>query len=149
MRFPPALLAACLVAGLLSCVVGRARADAPADVPQADREAIAAVIGKQIDAFRHDDAPAAFGYASPMIQGMFGDPAHFLAMVQRGYPPVYRPRSVQFGALVMRDGRIVQRVDIVGPDGTGELALYTMEREPDGTWRIDGCQLTEPDSVGT
>jgi hypothetical protein len=119
-----------------------ARADDPADVPPADRTAIADVISRQIDAFRHDDAPAAFAFASPMIQGMFGDPAHFLAMVQRGYPPVYRPRSVHIGALVMHDGRIVQRVELVGPDGARELALYTMEREPDGSWRIDGCQLT-------
>jgi hypothetical protein len=47
----------------------------------------------------------------------------------------------------MHDGRIVQRVELVGPDGARELALYTMEREPDGSWRIDGCQLTASDDV--
>jgi hypothetical protein len=134
-----------LAAGLMR--PAPARADDPAEVPAADRAAIAGVITRQIDAFRHDDANAAFGFASPMIQGMFGDPAHFLAMVQRGYPPVYRPRSVHIGALVMQDGRIVQRVELVGPDGGRDLALYTMEREPDGSWRIDGCQLTKADDV--
>jgi hypothetical protein len=141
-------LPAYLVAFLLLLGVASARADEPADVAPADRAAIASVIGRQIEAFRHDDADAAYGYASPMIQGLFGTASHFMAMVQQGYPPVYRPQSVHMGALVIRDGRIVQRVDIVGPDGRRELALYTMEQEADGTWRIDGCQLTEPDDVG-
>ncbi len=134
---------------LLCGVLPAFAADEPADLPQADRAAIAGVVTKQLEAFRRDDAQAAFGYASPMIQGMFGAPENFLEMVRRGYPPVYRPRSVRMGEIVLRDGRIVQRVDIVGPDGHDELALYTMEREADGSWRIDGCMLTAPDSVGT
>ena len=83
-----------------------ARADQPANLPQADRDAIGAVIGQQIEAFRRDDGPAAFGYASPAIQGQFGDPAHFMDMVRQGFPPVYRPRSVRMGELVERDGRL-------------------------------------------
>jgi hypothetical protein len=124
-------------------------ADDPAPLSQPDRDAIGAVVNQQLEAFRRDDAQAAYGLASPNIQRMFGDPPHFMAMVQQGYPPVYRPRSAHIGDIVMRDGRIVQRVDIVGPDGKDELALYSMEKEADGLWRIDGCQLTAPDTVGT
>ena len=29
----------------------------------------------------------------------------------------------------------------IGPDGNGARALYIMERESDGTWRINGVEL--------
>jgi len=138
------MLAVCFLLASLAV----ARADDAPDVSAADRAAIQGVIGAQLDAFRHDQGEKAFGFASPNIQSMFGDPPHFMAMVEQGYPQVYRPRSTRFDDLVTINGRIVQRVAIIGPDGTPVLALYTMEREPDGTWRIDGCALAKPDAVG-
>ena len=30
---------------------------------------------------------------------------------------------------------------LVGPDGVPIMAQYVMERQPDGSWRIDGCLL--------
>ncbi len=107
----------------------------------ANRASIRGVITGQMDAFRRNDAAAAFGYATPNIQGMFGSAENFVAMVETGYPPVWRPRDVQFGAIEDRDGRIVQKVELIGPDGAPALALYTMELGPDGVWRIDGCAL--------
>lgn len=76
---------------------------------------------------------------------MFGTPETFLAMVRRGYAPVYRPRAVEFRELAETDGALVQRVVLVGPDGVPEVALYVMERQPDGTWRIAGCFLAKSD----
>ena len=32
---------------------------------------------------------------------------------------------------------------VVGPDGHAYMAYYTMERQPDGSWRISGCHLVE------
>ena len=122
--------------------------DAPANLPDADRAAIQTAIRSQIDAFRRDDGAAAFGFASPGIQQMFGDAGTFMQMVRRGYAPVYRPGAVAFGALVEMEGKPVQRVELTAPDGTRDLALYFMEREPDGTWRIDGCMLVPSESVG-
>ena len=113
----------------------------------ADSTAIQSVIGNQIEAFRHDDATSAFSLASPMIQGMFGTPENFLAMVAHGYPPVYRPGAVRFTDLVTIDGVLTQKVELLGPDGRAYLALYAMEKQPDGTWKINGCQLTESESV--
>lgn len=107
----------------------------------ADQTAIVGVIRKQLDAFQGDRAVEAFGYASPGIQHMFGTPDNFLAMVRQGYPPVYRPRSVDFRELVTTEGRIVQKVLFIGPDGVPVIAEYFMERQPDGSWRIDGCRL--------
>lgn len=110
-------------------------------IGNADGAAIVGVIRKQLDAFQGDRAAEAFGYASPGIQQMFGTPDNFMAMVRQGYPPVYRPRSVDFGELITTEGRIVQKVLFIGPDGVPVIAEYFMERQPDGSWRIDGCRL--------
>ena len=142
-------LAVLLIGLLLAAPWYAARADeAPSALPPNDRAAIHDVIQHQLDAFRADDAGTAFGFASPGIQGMFGDAANFMAMVRHGYPPVYRPRSATFGGLVEVDGRTVQKLHLIGPDGVPALALYFMEREADGTWKIDGCQLLQNDEVG-
>jgi ketosteroid isomerase-like protein len=119
------------------------------DIEAADRGAIRAVIGDQMAAFRRDDATGAFAFAAPDIQAMFGTPEHFLAMVREGYAPVYRPAEVAFGELVRIDGRLTQLVRLVGPDGGPRLALYFMERQPDGNWRISGCVLTTEPGAAT
>ncbi len=120
------------------------------EVPSAqDRDAIQSVISQQLDAFNHDDADAAFAYASPMIQHMFGTPGNFIGMVERGYPPVFRSKRPQFGALDTAEDDFVQHVYITGPDGVRYLALYHMEKQPDGSWKISGCQLTESAPLAT
>ena len=132
MRAPIAIIA------LLACLLGARPA-----------WAIHTVINGQIDAFRRDDAPGAYAYAAPGIQGIFPSPADFLAMVQRGYQPVYRPRSVDFTSLREVDGAMVQDVELTGPDGLAYTARYTMEHEADGSWRISACELLESHRVGT
>jgi hypothetical protein len=106
-----------------------------------DRKAIRNVIEAQLAAFQVDDGDAAFGFASPSIQQMFGDPSNFLAMVKTGYMAVYRPREVRFEQLVSVQGEPVQMVLLVGPDLEVMTAFYVMQRQPDGSWRINGCVL--------
>lgn len=130
----------------LATVAGGARAQ---ELPAGDRAAIRDVIGRQLDAFKRDDGPGAFAFASPGIQGQFGTPEVFLDMVRRAYPAVHRPRSVEFSELLQEDGRIVQQVELVGQDGRPQLALYEMERDPAGGWRIAGCTLVRSVRVGT
>ena len=119
---------------------------ARAEVPQADRAAIQAIIEGQIEAFRRDDDAAAFAFASPMIQGMFESPDRFMAMVRALYPPVHRPRLVDFGAIIEVEGGVVQKVELIGPDGAPALALYAMIRGADG-WRINGVALTASEKL--
>lgn len=110
-------------------------------VSAADEAAIRRTIEAQMEAFRRNDDAAAFSHASPMIQGMFGTAANFMAMVRTLYAPVHRPRAVDFTDLVEEGGRLIQKVELIGPDGAPALALYTMVRGPEG-WLIDGCMLT-------
>lgn len=132
---------ACLfvLAGLLPSMPGAAAS--PQALSAADAVAIRDIIERQLAAFRRDDGEAAFAFASPGIRAMFGTPGAFLSMVRRAYRPVYRPREVEFRDLVDVDGRPTQRVVLVGPDGDVVVAHYRLERQADGTWRIDGCIL--------
>lgn len=113
---------------------------APAVSP-ADAAAVRAVIAAQLDAFRRDDAARAFSYAAPGIQATFGSAENFLQMVRTQYAVVYRPASVEFEALLLSEGDVVQAVRFTDAGGQAWLALYPMQRAADGTWRIGGCYL--------
>lgn len=130
--------------GLLLGLATAAVAQEP-PVSAADRAAIQQIIQAQVDAFRRDDGDAAFGYASPTIQGMFGQPDVFMDMVRQGYQPVYRPRVFDFREIVDMHGQPAQKVHVVGPDGRPVTAIYPMTQLPDGSWRIDGCYLQAPE----
>jgi len=104
------------------------------------------IIG-QIAAFREDDAEKAFSFAAPEIRKIFRTPEMFLYMVRKSYQAVYRPRKYEFRTIRNIDGKVVQPVTIVGPTGVTETALYIMEKQPDGTWRIGACIMArEPGS---
>lgn len=114
-----------------------------------DEAAFRSIIGSQIEAFRAEDGPKAYSYAAPMIRQIFPSPDLFMNMVRQGYQPVYRPRSVEFGeAGFSASGRPVQRVTVVGPDGLTYEAIYTMERQPDGSWAISGCAIVRAPELG-
>jgi len=134
-----------IFAALLCALPLFARAQAPGP---GDRAAIRSVIESQMAAFLKDDAVQAFSFANPMIQRMFGSPERFMSMVREGYAPVYRPSDVTFGALELVEGQWIQAVSVVGPDGQPALALYTMEKQADGSWLIAGCSLTRSPDVG-
>ncbi|MGQ0651448.1 MAG: DUF4864 domain-containing protein [Betaproteobacteria bacterium] len=106
-----------------------------------DAAAIKAVITEQIEAFKRDDGAHAFSLATPGIRQRFGTPEVFLEMVRSGYPVVYRPGSVRFDYPEVHDGTVIQAVRLTDAEGRAWLALYPMERQPDGAWRINGCQL--------
>ena len=109
----------------------------------ADQAIFKQIITDQIAAFNADDSARAYSYAAPTIQALFPSPEIFLSMVKNGYRPVYRQKSFAFGEITEAAGRPVQHVTIV--DATGKLwtALYTMQKQPDGSWRISACVLVE------
>lgn len=107
----------------------------------ADAAAIRGVIEAQLAAFQRDDGAAAFSFAAPAIQQQFGTPERFMQMVRTGYAPVYRPRQVFFQELLVHGERWVQPLLITAQDDSVLIAIYDMERQPDGTWRIGGVVL--------
>jgi hypothetical protein len=106
-----------------------------------DIAAAQSVISAQEQAFGRDDAAAAYSYAAPAIKERFPDADIFMSMVRNAYTPVYRHRSFEFGETGIEGDWIAQRVRIIDANGEMWEALYTLEREPDGSLKITGCTL--------
>lgn len=138
-------MAARFLAFLLALALAWPAVAQEASLSDSDRAAIRDVISRQLEAFRRDDGDAAFSFASPDVQRLFGTAQTFMDMVRHGYRPVYRPRVFDFGNIVELNGQPTQKVYVVGPDGRRVNALYPMTRLPDGSWRIDGCFLQAPE----
>jgi hypothetical protein len=109
-----------------------------------DAAEIRAVIHRQIDAFRRDDARSAFALVSPGVQQEFGTPERFLDTVRTSYRAVYRPASVSFLELVVMGGDVVQQVQVTDNAGSVWVAYYAMQKQKDGSWRTNGCHLVQP-----
>lgn len=114
----------------------------------ADKVAIQKVIEGQLAAFMVDDQTVAFSFASPIIQRLFDNPENFMRMVRQGYPEVYRHGDVQFDKLDYLNGDLVQLVWLIGHNGKRRLAVYTMLRDAEGRWKINGCRLLDTGQVG-
>jgi Domain of unknown function (DUF4864) len=138
-------LALCAILAMVALAGG-----APAQsVSEADATSFRQIISDQIAAFNADDGPKAWSFASPSIQQLFPTPEVFMSMVRQGYQPVYRQKSFTFGEITDNDGRFIQHVTIVDANGKLWTALYTMQKQPDGTWKISGCALVEVPAVST
>ncbi len=99
------------------------------------------VIRAQEQAFARDDFAAAYSHAAPAIRQIFPDPETFMTMVRKSYAPVWRHKSFEFGEARSADGKIAQRVHILDADGVPWEALYTLEQQGDGSFKITGCVL--------
>jgi Domain of unknown function (DUF4864) len=106
----------------------------------AEKDEIRTVIESQLNAFAADDGGKAYSYAAPIVQQAFPTVDMFMTMVTKGYPPVYRNTARIYGD-VFEDGlgRPAMRVVLTGQDGKRYEALYSMQKQPDGTWKIAGC----------
>lgn len=131
------------------CVTLSAISVSAKGLPAADETAIQSIIEGQLAAFRADDAATAFSYASDTIKMKFGDADNFLHMVKTLYYPVYRPASYQFMDLSAEPGGVFQPVMIAKNTGDTVVALYLMEKDETGRWRIAGVRLVNPPGAGT
>lgn len=134
---------------LLAAIAAVLVAAAPARADEASFRAAQDTIGRQIEAFLADDDTLAYSLAAPSIQRMFPTREIFMRMVQNGYPMVHRPGSYAFGAAEMTGpGAVTQRVLIAGRDGRTYEAVYTLELQPDGIYRITGVSLRASEALG-
>jgi hypothetical protein len=104
-----------------------------------------AIIERQFDAFERDDGEAAYALAAPTIKQIFGDPDHFMAMVRDHYAPVYRHRSVEFGAFAEAGDKASLEATLVDNDNVVWTALYSLSQDANGDWLISGCVLVKSD----
>jgi hypothetical protein len=136
-KFAPALLVLTLLAAV------------PALAGEAEVKAAQSSIEAQISAFLAGDDERAYSYAAPNVKRIFPDVDRFMGMVRNGYQPVWKPRNFAFGKVEeISPSSIVQQVLLVGPDGKDYEAIYTLELQPDGTFRITGVSLRGSVAVG-
>jgi hypothetical protein len=113
-------------------------------ITNSDAAEIRAVIHRQMDAFKRDDAPGAFALVSPEVRQTFGTPEKFLDVVRFAYGAVYRPARVSFLEMLVMGQDVVQPVQVTDRAGTVWVAYYAMQRQRDGSWRTSGCHLASP-----
>ena len=126
---------------IAALLVGFSVAFSPMSARADDVAAAQGVIRAQEQAFIRDDSAAAYSYAAPTIREIFPAPDIFMSMVQSGYAPVYRHKSFEFGDSKSEGNWIAQRVHIVDANGEAWEALYTLERQADGSLKITSCSL--------
>jgi hypothetical protein len=138
------LLAVPSVLGLVS-----PGAFAQESLPPAEWKAIQRVIAEQRAALHAGDAKKAFAYASPGIRTQFNDAATFMSMVREAYASLLTARYVEFldGAVI--EGLVIQPMRLIDADSTVRVALYTMEKQKDGSWRISSCRIAPSTVLST
>ena len=124
-------------------------APALADDAAGGKQQVRALIERQLDAFAHDDAAAAYALAAPSLKTVFTDADSFLKMVRTSYAPVYHHRSVDFGQTDVEGDNVSQVVTIIDNDNVVWKALYKLARQPDGQWLINGCLLIKSSDEAT
>jgi len=94
-----------------------------------------------VQALKAGDGSKAISYSAPGIRQKFRTPERFLRMVRENYRALLDARYSTFldGAVV--DGITIQPLQLVLPDNSVVVALYTMVKQKDGVWRISGCVI--------
>ncbi len=129
---------------LLALFVAPAAMAAPTDAPSLQRaewKAIEQAIGSQRAALLAGDGAKALTFATPAIRDQFGSPDRFMRMVRDGYAPLLAARDTRFLEGAVIEGAVIQPLRLILPDNTVLVAIYQMEKQKDGRWKIAGCVL--------
>lgn len=134
-----------LYAAFLALVLGLAANAAAAQEDfdiNAARE-ISLVVQSQLDAFSEDDAERAFSLATEATQNLAGTPGEFMRVIKQQFTPIYRHRAALFSKPEIIGKHALQVVQLTDHDNFVWIAIYQVEREGNGAWKVDGCQLFE------
>ncbi len=138
-----------LAALALIALAFQAWAQTATTLPPQLQQDVRSVIDGQIQAFRSGDHEAAFSYAAPGIRHIFGSTERFIGMVKNGYGAIYGARNWSYGRGEASGNVLLQEVMITGPNGRDWIALYTLRKQPDGSWRIAGVQIVQAQAQST
>lgn len=126
---------------LLLVPVAQAAPPGAATLPRSEWKAIEQVIEQQRTALIAGDGAKAIGFATPALRGQFGTPENFLRMVRGSYAALLDARATRFLEGAVIEGSVVQPLRLILSDNTVLVAIYQMEKQKDGRWRIAGCVL--------
>ena len=99
------------------------------------------IISDQISAFLEGDDARAFSHAAPIIRQTFNSPEKFIAMVKRGYLPLFQPNTFRFTQSKIAGKTLFQELNVTGDKGGKWKAGYSLKLQEDGSWKIIGVVL--------
>jgi hypothetical protein len=141
------VIAAAVARAVVALWFALATALAGAQVPvgpthsAAEWEKIRAVVTAQREALVAGEGERAFAFATPALRRQYGSAEAFMRMVRSGYQALADARYVELLDGGVIEGSTIQPLRLVMPDGAVLVALYTMDRQRDGSWRIAGCVI--------
>ena len=108
-----------------------------------DNQALQAqsVISDQLSAFIAGDGDRAFSHAAPTIKQRFQTPERFMDMVERGYGPIYRSSTYDFGRNSIQGNQIMQELILTDQKGNTWQSIYVLMKQADGSLKIMGVQM--------
>ena len=115
------------------------KADAASDIQS--------VISDQLNAFNADDGNRAYSHAADVIKQIFPSERIFMDMVRTGYPPVYRAKNWSFAEPTPLEKGYSQIVHLTDEQGRIWNALYTLERDGAGEWKITSCRILKSEET--
>jgi hypothetical protein len=110
-------------------------------------QAVTLAVQSQLHAFSEDDAETAYNLATESTKNLAGTPNDFLKVIKQRFTPIYRHRHALFSEPEIIEGHALQVVQLIDHDNLVWIAIYEVEREADGKWKIDGCQLFETNNM--
>lgn len=111
------------------------------EITPADADAIRSVIRTQMAAFRAGDAERAWALSSAGIRQAFQTADRLLRVVREKYGPLATPKQVFFGEISITPDGLGQVMEVIGQDGRTHHALYIVEQDDGGVWKVNGCLL--------
>ena len=112
-------------------------------LPAHEAEQVRKVILAQVQAMADNDAERMFETTTPRVRAAVGSSGRFLSMMLGAYPMVYQPSAMNFHPPHRKSDGAFQLVEIMDRDDHSWLAVFILERQPDASWRISGCAVTE------
>ena len=70
----------------------------------------------------------------------------FSKMVRDRYTPIYNPRELKFLTPSIVQGRFMQGVQFLSDENQLFLAVFTVEKQEDKSWKIKACELIPVES---
>ena len=134
---------------MLIAPVAHAAPPGAATLPRAQWKAIETVIEQQRAALVAGDGTKAMAFATPALRGQFGTPENFMRMVGSSYAALLEARATRFLEGAVIEGTVVQPLRLILPDNTVLVAIYQMEKQKDGRWKIAGCVLAPSKVLAT
>ena len=122
------------------------RAALPAALPRhgfstLEVQGIETAVRGQILALAARDADRAFGFLTPAIQDYFASSKAFFSTLANQVSPMVRAERFAFAGVDRDTVGAVQKVLLTGPEGHQWLATFKVQRQPDGSWLINGCHV--------